>query len=201
MWSCEQSLKRLGMETIHLYQLHRPDYLCNPAEVAKAFSQLKKEGKAVEFGVSNFRPSQVAMLQKACPMPLLVNQVEISLKRIDCFEDGTLDQCLAEGITPLAWSPLGGGSLVDPNPIDLRTPDHAQRIALREEMETMARDFNTSRMVIALAWLLKHPAGIIPIIGTTHPERIRECVSALDVKLSREQWYRLLEAARGQRLP
>src|SRR5205814_7270987 len=98
--SCEQSLKRLGAETIDLYQLHRPDYLGDPAEVAEAFGKLKKSGKVREFGVSNLRPSQVAALQKACPMPLIANQVEISLMRLECFQDGTLDQCLAEHISP-----------------------------------------------------------------------------------------------------
>ncbi len=201
VWSCEQSLKRLGVETIDLYQLHRPDYLCDPAEVAQAFSQLKATGKAREFGVSNFRPSQVTLLQRACPMPLIVNQVEISLKRLACLEDGTLDQCLTERITPLAWSPLGGGSLVDTNPIDLRAPDHAARIGLRETLEEVARLRGASRTVIALAWLLKHPAGIVPIIGSIHPERIRDAVQAISLELTRDEWYRLFEAARGERLP
>jgi len=199
--SCEGSLKRLGVETIHIYQLHRPDYLCQPEEVAGAFTQLKQQGKVLEFGVSNFRPSQVAMLQKACPMPLIVNQVQISLAHLDCLEDGTLDQCLAEKMTPLAWSPLGGGQLADVMPIDLRTEDHAARLGLREEMEHLARERGSSRTIVALAWLLKHPSGIVPIVGSTKPERIREAAKALDFALSREEWYSLLEAARGQRLP
>ena len=200
--SCEQSLQRLGVEVIHLYQLHRPDYLCDPDEVAGAFSRLKQAGKVLEFGVSNFRPSQVTALQKACPMRLIVNQVELSLKRLTCLEDGTLDQCLAEKMTPLAWSPLGGGSLVDPNPIDLRLANHAHRIALREIMDDIIRvHANTTRTCVALAWLLKHPAQIVPIIGSVQPDRIREAVGALDLTLSREEWYRLFEAARGERLP
>src|SRR5690349_1344331 len=93
--SCESSLKRLGVEAIDLYLLHRPDYLMNPEEIAVAFSQLKQAGKVREFGVSNFRPSQLMALQKACPMPLIANQVEISLVNQTAFEDGTLDQCLA----------------------------------------------------------------------------------------------------------
>ena len=114
--SCEASLKRLGVDAIEIYQLHRPDYLCDPDEVAGAFEKLKADGKVQEFGVSNFNPSQLAMLQKACPMPLIVNQVEISLANLTCFDDGTLDQCLAKNITPLAWSPLGGGKLADGAP-------------------------------------------------------------------------------------
>ena len=101
------------MERIDLYQLHRPDYLMCPEEVAEAFCALKQAGKVREFGVSNFRPSQVAALQKACPMRLVVHQVEISLANRTCLDDGTLDQCQAEGMTPLAWSPLAGGLLGD----------------------------------------------------------------------------------------
>src|ERR1051325_7736727 len=93
--------------------LHRPDYLADPEEVAKTFSQLKSSGKVRYFGVSNFRPSLVTALQVACSMPLIVNQVEISLAKLDCFTDGTLDQCLIEKMTPLAWSPMAGGFLGD----------------------------------------------------------------------------------------
>lgn len=199
--SCELSLKRLGVETIDLYQLHRPDYLCDPAEVAAAFSKLKEQGKVREFGVSNFRPSQVVLLQKTCPMRLVVNQVEISLARLECLEDGTLDQCLAEKITPLAWSPLAGGQLADTMPIDLRSADHARRIGLREELDLVARERNSTRLLVALSWLLKHPSGIVPIVGSTQPDRIREAAKAVELDLTREEWYRLLEAGRGERLP
>ena len=190
-----------GVETIDLYLLHRADYLCQPAEVAAAFSQLKQQGKVREFGVSNFRPSQVSMLQRACPMPLIVNQVQISLAHLERLEDGTLDQCLADRITPMAWSPLHAGQLADVMPIDLRAEDHVVRIALRETQERIARERGTSRMVIALAWLLKHPAGIIPIVGSTRSDRIKEAAQAADLELTREEWYQLLEAARGARLP
>src|SRR5207247_1814000 len=111
--SCERSLTRLGVETIDLYQLHRPDYLADPEEVASAFMQLKHSGKVRHFGVSNFRPTLVTALQVACPMPLIVHQIEISLARLDAFTDGTLDQCLIERVTPMAWSPLAGGLIGD----------------------------------------------------------------------------------------
>lgn len=200
VWSCEQSLKRLGVDHIDLYLLHRPDYLCAPDEVANAFSRLKKAGKAREFGVSNFRPAQVVMLQKACPMPLVVNQVEISLAKLDCLQDGTLDQCLTEKITPMAWSPLGGGRLGANDPIDMRDPDHARRIHMREMLDLVARERASTRSVVALAWLLRHPAKIVPILGSTDPKRIQEMAKAIDLELSREEWYRLLEAALGHRL-
>jgi len=197
--SCEQSLKRLGVETIDLYQLHRPDYLGSPAEAAEAFDKLKKAGKIREAGVSNFRPSQVAALQKSCP--LLVNQVEISLARLDAFHDGTLDQCLMEEITPMAWSPLAGGRLADAGPIDLQSQDHAHRIHVREVLELVSRERGVTRSVAALAWLLKHPAKIVPIIGSTNPGRIRDAINSTEIELTRDEWYRLMEAATGQRLP
>lgn len=201
VWSCEQSLQRLGVQTIDLYQLHRPDYLCQPEEVARAFAQLKAAGKVREFGVSNFRPSQVSMLQKYCPMKLVVNQVEISLARIDCFQDGVLDQCVTEKMTPLAWGPLAAGRLSDPAPIDLNSPDHVHRIFLRDTLDAIARERACSRTQVALAWLLEHPAQIIPIIGSTKPDNIRDAAQAVDLELTREEWYRLMEAAVGQRLP
>ena len=111
--ACEQSLRRLGVESIDLYLLHRPDYLADPEEVAQAFSQLKAAGKVRYFGVSNFRPTLVTALQAVCPMPLVAHQVEISLAKLDAFTDGTLDQCLIEQITPMAWSPLAAGLIGD----------------------------------------------------------------------------------------
>jgi predicted oxidoreductase len=199
--SCEQSLKRMGVETIDLYQLHRPDFLGDPQEVAEAFSKLKKSGKVREFGVSNFRPSLVAAFQKACPMPLIAHQSEISLARLDCLHDGTLDQCLAEQITPMAWAPLAAGRLADTGPIDLQAPDHAHRIHIRETLDLVARERGVTRSVAALAWLMKHPSKIIPVIGTTNPERIRDAINATEIELTRDEWYRLMEAACGERLP
>jgi predicted oxidoreductase len=201
IWSCEQSLKRLGVETIDLYQLHRPDFLGDPEEVATVFTRLQQAGKVREFGVSNFRPSQVTALQHACPMPLIINQVEISLARLESLLDGTLDQCLTEKMTPMAWSPLAAGRLASNDPIDLRDPDHARRIHIRETLDLIARERETTRPVVALAWLLKHPSRIVPIVGSTDPARITELAQAAELELTRVEWYRLLEAALGCRLP
>lgn len=194
LWSCEQSLKRLGVETIDIYQLHRPDLLMDPAEVAEAFAALRQQGKVREFGVSNFSPSFVQTLQSALPFPLVVNQVEIHLARLDCFHDGTLDQCIRDKVTPLAWSPLGGGKLGDGKNDPALKP-------LKDAMDQVAQKYDTTRPIVALAWLLKHPSGIIPIVGSTNPERIRESVKADQIDLSRDDWYRLLIAARGKPLP
>ena len=199
--SCDGSLQRLGVERIDLYQLHRPDLLMDPQEVAGAFERLKGQGKVREFGVSNFSPSFVTALQKACPFPLIVNQVEIHLGRLDCLYDGTLDQCLAETMTPLAWSPLGGGYLASGGSVEWRNPRRKVLRGLLSAMDEIASRLGVSRTVLALAWLLRHPSRIIPIVGTTDPARIRESVKADEVDLSREDWYRLLVAARGEKLP
>jgi len=201
LWSCDNSLKNLGIETIDLYQLHRPDALMNPPEVAGAFEKLKRGGKVREFGVSNFLPSNLSVLQAHLPFPLIVNQVEIHLGRIDNFYDGTLDQCLERNITPLSWSPLGGGWLGTGGKLDQKHPDHALRQNVLDVLDQTAAEHGVSRTVIALAWLLKHPSRIIPIVGSNNPDHIRDAAKADDVELTREQWYRLFVAARGKPLP
>jgi predicted oxidoreductase len=201
IWSCEQSLKRLQTDYLDLYQLHRPDVLCDPHEVAEAFVKLKESGKVLHFGVSNFKPSQVEMLQAWCSFPIVVNQVEISLMHLDCFYDGTLDQCIARQITPLAWSPLAGGLLgtgFSPAPI---TKNCGDILRVHRMLDNIASKYGTTRTVIALAWLMKHPSGIVPIIGSTNPDRIHESIKADDVELTREDWYNLFLAARGEKLP
>jgi predicted oxidoreductase len=199
--ACERSLSRLGIETIDIYLLHRPDYLANPEEVSRAFSELKAAGKVRWFGVSNFRPSLVTALQVACPMPLLVHQVEISLSQIAPFVDGTLDQCLIEKMTPLAWSPLAGGLLASGARTLLPAQQCYQPSKILPVLDSIAKARSTTRAVVALAWLLKHPSNILPIIGSIQPERIREAAKAPELQLTREEWYRLLIAARGEPLP
>jgi predicted oxidoreductase len=199
--SCEASLQRLGIETIDIFLLHRPDYLMNPTEVADAFSQLKAAGKVRHFGVSNFRPSQFTALQSACPMRLLVNQVEISLARLACFEDGTLDQCLAEGVTPMAWSPLAGGKLGDGPRKVLPSQEAYRTESVNRLLDELAASSQSTRVALALAWLMTHPAGIVPVVGSTDAGRIREAAQADTIALTREDWYRLLVAARGEFLP
>jgi predicted oxidoreductase len=199
--SCEASLRRLGTDCLDLYMLHRPDYLADPEEIAAAFSALHGQGKVREFGVSNFRPSLLAAIQRACPMPLVVNQVEIHLGRLDCFEDGTLDQCLQDGITPTAWSPLARGLLGDGGRVDLGDPRAAGWRALLDLLDMKAVHYGVSRTALALAWLLKHPARIIPIVGSVDPAHIRAAAQADSLDLTREDWYAILVAARMEGLP
>ncbi len=192
--SVEGSLKRIGTDFVDLLMIHRPDFLGDPADIAAAFAQLRAQGKVREFGVSNFRPSQLATLQKHCPMPLLVNQVEVSLAALSCLDDGTLDQCLAERITPMAWSPLAKGALLGPG------RDEREQ-SLQALLAKIATEKNATPAAIALAWLLRHPSRMQPIIGSTNPARIRETVRADAIDLSRGEWYSLLTAARGKPLP
>lgn len=199
--SCDASLKRLGVDHVEIYQLHRPDYLGDPHEVAGAFATLLDAGKVRQFGVSNCRPSFLTALQKACPFPLIVNQVEISLAQQGALDDGTLDQCLAENIVPMAWSPLGGGQLADGAKRILPSQEGYGNAGLLTLLDELAGKNGTTRSTIALAWLLKHPAKIVPIIGSTNPARIKEAAQAPTINLTREEWYQLLVAARGERLP
>lgn len=203
--SCEQSLKRLHTDRIDLYQLHRPDWLMDVDEVVIAFTSLHKSGKVREFGVSNFLPSQVSLLQRAIQQKLekslVVNQVEISLAQLSTFEDGTLDQCQALNITPLAWSPLAGGLLGDGAKDLLPGQKEYKPAPIVAALDEIAVARGTTRTAIALAWLLKHPTKIVPIIGSTDPERIRAAAAAAAIELTREEWYSLLLAARGKPLP
>ena len=135
-------------------------------------------------------------------MPLVAHQVEISLARLDAFSDGTLDQCWIEKLTPLAWSPLGGGVLGAPEISSGVGPQrHTVSAHLQEVLSHIAEERGVSRAVIALAWLLKHPTNIVPIVGSVEPDRILDATKATEIELTRDEWYRLLLAARGEKLP
>ena len=199
VWSCEQSLRRLGIECIDLYMLHRPDYLMQPEDIAAAFEQLHAQGKLRTFGISNFRPSQVALLKAFLPMPLVAHQVEIHPGRLDVFEDGTLDQCIETGMTPVSWSPIGRGLYGEGGVPDAGASDGVH--ALLATLDRIAAAHGVTRTVLTLAWLLRHPAGIVPLVGSINPERIRDAVRADALKLTREEWYTILTAARMTGLP
>jgi predicted oxidoreductase len=191
--SVEGSLARLNVDQIDILLLHRPDYLLNAEEASGALRELKDSGRVSNFGVSNYSPSQVSLLQSRCEFPLLMNQVEINMHNIDALVDGTLDQCQELNITPQAWCPLGG--VAYPAWGSTFSEDDEKRI--RAEFDLQARKYSTESVIIMLAWLLKHPSVILPIIGSTTPTRIRALKGALDLDYSREDWYRLLEARNG----
>lgn len=195
--SVDGCLQRLGVEQLDLFLLHRPDYLMNIHEVAHAFALLKAAGKVKYFGVSNFMPSQVEALRSAMSMPLVANQVEINIHNINSLLDGTLDQCQQHNISPIAWCPLGG--VVYPAWGNTFSAADEQRI--KAEFEHQAQKYECEPWQVMLAWLLKHPAKIFPIIGSTTPDRIKAATKALELNYSREDWYRLLEARNGVSVP
>jgi predicted oxidoreductase len=192
--ACEASLRRLQCETIDVYQIHRPDILTHPAEVAEALTRLRQSGKIRTAGVSNFSASHLASLQTFLPFPLVCHQLELSALHLEPLADGTLDQAIAQGFSVLAWSPLGGGRLgeaaTDPR-------SHAVGAAL----DRIAEREQTSRTAVALAWVLAHPSRPTAIIGTQNPARIEQAARALDVRLDRKDWYGVLIASREAPLP
>ena len=182
--SAEDSLRQLGTDYIDVLLIHRPDFLMNPDEIGEAFELLYRSGKVRSFGVSNFTKSQIEMLSESVPVG--THQLEISVKALQAFSDGTLDQCTKDGIVPMAWSPLGGGDLP---------------AALVQELKKWADEFGTTPQVIALAWLMQHPAGILPVIGTTKEDHLVKSKEALSIKLDRQQWYSIYQASTGVRIP
>ena len=199
--SVDESLRRLRLGRIDLLMLHRPDFLADPAEIARAFTELRAAGKVREFGVSNFRPSLLSAVQSALPFALQANQVEIHPLRLDCFTDGTLDQCLERGITPMSWSPLAQGRVgagQEPKP---DAPKREHHLAILAALDEAAARFGCDRTAIALAWLLRHPSGIVPIVGSVKPPNIQIAAGATEIEMDRDTWYHILRAARGAKLP
>ena len=189
----DASLTRLKVDSVDLWQIHRPDILAHPQETARVLDDAVTSGKIRSVGVSNFTQGQTAALQHFLGNKLATTQPEISPLRIDCFENGELDQAMMMGLTPMAWSPLGGGRLAAPS-----TP---REHAVAAKLDTAAQAQGVSRTVAAYSWLMAHPAGIIPIIGSQNAERIAESAAALHVRWTREDWYAVLVAARGEKLP
>jgi predicted oxidoreductase len=189
----DASLRRLGVDQVDLYQIHRPDILAHPQEVARALEDMITSGKVRSLGVSNMTVHQIAALQHFLSLPLATTQPEISPLRITCFENGELDQAMMLGMSPLAWSPLGGGRLADPQ------DDRAHAVAA--ELDRIAALAGVSRTAAAYSWLMAHPAGIIPIVGTQNAARVTEAADAYKIQWTRTDWYAVLVAARGERLP
>ena len=203
--SVESSLRRLGTDHLDLFLLHWPDSLGSPDEVASAFDELKRSGKVRYFGVSNHSVMQMDLLRKTVRQPLVANQIPIGLARPDLIAEGSpdispqtapttpltgaVDYCRLHDLQIQAYSPLRGALLSPSENAPAQTKEAAKTLA------DMARDKNTSPSALALAWLLRHPAGIVPIIGTTNPMHVAEDCAAIRLTLSREEWYTLCFAA------
>ena len=192
--ACDASLKRLGIEQIDLYQIHRPDLLTHPAEVAEGLVKLKRAGKINAVGVSNHTAPQTAALQAWLDLPIVSHQPEFSPMHIEPLTDGVLDQAMERDMAVLAWSPLAGGRLAD-------MPSDTRGRAIVDELDRLAFREGVSRTSLALAWVMTHPSRPIPIIGTQSPDRIRGLKEVFKVRLDRADWYSVLAAARGAPLP
>ncbi|WP_110111699.1 aldo/keto reductase [Bacillus sp. CGMCC 1.16541] len=189
--STEQSLRNLQTDYVDVLLIHRPDPFMNPEEVAEAFIQLKEEGKVRHFGVSNFKRSQFDMLQSYLPFSLVTNQIEISPTYLDHFDQGTIEQCQQHKIAPMAWSPLGGGKIF--------TADDERSVRVRSKLEEIGAEIGaTSLDQVAYAWLLAHPANIMPIVGSGKIERVQAAVDAMNLKMDRMQWFQVLESSKGR---
>ncbi|WP_230480916.1 aldo/keto reductase [Sphingomonas sp. Leaf21] len=185
----DASLARMGVERVELYQIHRRDFLSHPQEVAAALTRMVETGKVAGIGVSNHSPAEVDALATFLGLPILSTQPEFSPLRPAPLFDGTLDQAMARDMTVLAWSPLAGGRLV--------AGDHPAAALLAEHGQRWGVDAATA----ALAWAMAHPARIIPIIGSQNPDRIRAAADVYRVEWTRAEWYAVLQAGMGERLP
>jgi predicted oxidoreductase len=189
--SVERSLRALSSDHVDVLLLHRPDVLMDADEVAGTFERLKREGKVRAFGVSNFRPAQFELL--ASRTSLVTNQVELSPLALDTLFDGTLEHCQRLCVRPMIWSPLGGGRLF--------TSDDPAAQRVRAALSDIAARHAVSVSTVAYAWILRHPSGALPIVGSRRSEALDEAVRALSLNLDRQSWYEVLCAATGKSVP
>ena len=190
--ACDDSLRRLQVDTIDLYQIHRPDLYAHPSEVAATLTALRDAGKIREVGVSNHTVAQTMALQTHLGFPLVSTQPEFSAVALAPLRDGTLDHCLTADIVPLVWSPLAGGRLATGTDLPDELVTVLDRLAEREGVD---------RSQVALAFVLAHPSAPIPIIGTQDRSRITASNAALDVHLDRADVYDIVQASEGVPLP
>jgi len=187
--SAENSLRNLKTDHLDLLLLHRPDPLMSPVAVAEAFDTLKQSGKVLYFGVSNFTSLQIDLLQSFVHDPLVTNQIEISLFNPNLLFDGSVDTLMKHRISPMAWSPLGGGKFFT---------DVEQNKDTQHQLDQLTGKYSCSVSQLVLAWLLKHPSGIFPILGTTNPHRLAEGAQASNVKLDKQDWFAMLKMVTGK---
>jgi len=189
----DASLARLGVERVDLLYIHRPDLMAHPADVAETLDGLVAAGKTAHIGLSNCTAAQVEALTRHMKTPLLVHQIEFSAACVAPLFDGTADLAMREKCALAAWSPLAGGRIGDN-----AAPEFA---AVAAKLDEIAQRHGVSRSAVAIAFVQQHPAGVTPILGTKSPERFRECLKANATTLSRREWYDIVEARLGARMP
>lgn len=190
--SAENSLRNFHTDYLDALLIHRPDPLMHPHEIAEAFNRLKQDGKALHFGVSNFTPSQMDLM--AASFPVGINQLEISILHLSPFHDGSLDKCIQHGAIPMAWGPLGSGRFHKDE-----DDDRNKRILAVAQM--LGEKYHASIDQVLLAFLFRHPSGIIPVLGTTKIERLKSAIAAASIKIEREEWFMLWRASKGHEVP
>lgn len=189
--SVQQSLKNLETDRIDLLLIHRPDYLMVADEVAEAFAELKRNGDVDAFGVSNFNIAQFELLQSRCEMPLVTNQIECSPYHMQALEDGTLEQCQQKGINPMFWSPLAGGKLF--------ANDDEKAARLQACLTQVAQEIGAQGIdQVVYAWLHALPSQPAIVLGTSNITRVQSAVESQQLRLNREQWYRIWSASTGR---
>lgn len=189
IWSVEESLKNLNTEYLDLLLLHRPSPLMVAEDIAEAITMLKKDGKIRDFGVSNFTPAQMDMI--GLRMDIDVNQIEFSLTEHSAMHNGTLDYMTTCGIKPMAWSPLGS----------VFREDNEQTRRIHKQLGELMDKYNATEDQLLLAWIMKHPAGIHPVVGTTNKKRLTQAVEASKIELELEDWFLILVASQGHKVP
>lgn len=189
IWSVEESLRNLQTEYLDLLLLHRPSPLMIAEEIAEAITILKKDGKIRDFGVSNFTPSQMDMI--GLRMDIDVNQIEFSLTEHSAMHDGTLDYMTTCGIKPMAWSPLGS----------VFKEDNEQTRRIHKQLGALMDKYNATEDQLLLAWIMKHPSGIHPVVGTTNKTRLTQAMEASKIDLELEDWFLILVATQGHKVP
>jgi predicted oxidoreductase len=188
--SVDTSLSLLGTDRIDLLLIHRPDPLMDACETGAALDEVVRSGKVRAVGVSNFRPWDWTLLQASMETPLVTNQIEVSLVHHQPFTNGDIAFLQERGVAPMAWSPLGGGSLF----AESSAP-------LREKLTEIAEETGTDAAAVAVAWLLHHPVRILPVMGTNALPRIRTLGQAMQVKMTRQRWFELYTLALGHEVP
>ncbi len=189
IWSAERSLSKLKTDYLDLFLLHRPSPLMQPDEIAEAILYLQKEGKIREFGVSNFSPVQIALIESV--LPVSANQVEFSLTAEKLMYDGTFDDCIIHNRTALAWSPLGS----------YFRKDNKRRKRIKKVLKRLKKKYEADSSQILLAWILNHPSRVHPVVGTTNKERLKASVEATKIDLQMEDWFLLLVTSQGHKVP
>jgi predicted oxidoreductase len=189
----DASLTRLGVDQVDLYQIHRPDILTHPQEAARALEDAVTAGKVRAVGVSNHTPAQAQALASFLTIPLVSHQPEFSPLHLEPLENGLFDQAMERDMAVLAWSPLGGGRL--------GVPADARSAGVAAALDRKAAETGASRAATAYSWIMAHPVRAIPIVGTQNPARIAELAQAFAITWTRQDWYDVLVAARGEALP